>query len=1106
MSLPASKKAKMDIDSNSTGGGRTTRSQSAASSSAAAQQASNSNASAPTTNKRPASPIYIDDDDDDDEEPFEYDSDVNSVEIVQSDHGMDVDEDEQQQPGDDDDGCIVLSSDHDDDDEQPQTPPEPIRPALKGKLTSRKQFQADVAHLGERFSASDKELVTGFKKEGDEQVCFTLPHDAFKKGLRLVVMFPDLAGYPNSHQCICYSENEDIPPDVEDIMGEVASLPEQADRSLNGIIQFLIKRLVLKEASPYPSAQPSQAQSSDEEGDYYPEDDVLFGLMATPSQSPAMTAALRADFKELIEAGYRPGYTRVSELDNVVSVSKKVNSLGVPLNALQAWDSDLITGEVVYLVLLMNFGSKYPVNPDSGTRGEVQFKIGISPKYKPSKTAIAAAFRAHSANTYTKGEFQAISLSAPLDSLFSDAFQKVLLTRRSNSGCGWAGAEHHCLQPDSSKGGFDKKACRDADKEEKAISGSYLLPKDPMSKSSKPTCNYPLLAFSYLLRRFVMCPRFCLICFKTVDQTITALKPFVCDSQLCLFQLISLGLGPSLEHEIKTNAPAVDLLIQLAFTSAKENALKGEHQPQGLSLEVPVNPLTYKKGDATVEFDGLDQAARNAGVVALITELPPVPEMRTWLTGEDLSDNDRLLNRNRKLTDMRDGGISNSAWKLLRWIVASNTSYLKQIEDEDELVQGVPKAYRQFRLVVGSPAKEHLLKEAIKAAQAKNSNARIYPTLYAWHGSAVKNWHSILREGLHFKETINGRAYGHGVYTAKDGAVSMGHYSQPSQGTWKNADFGIGKMAALVELVNLPNEFVSSNPYLVVDKLDWIQCRYLLIQRTTTYSSTAETTTSSDEAVGTGRGHLTRPIPLDPMHPPVLNGQKINIPDVTPKLEAMDRKLAGTFEELNMSDAELMRDPPPESKNKRALGSTSSAGRLSSSSQSRSQLQGGSSKPKQPDLFVPADATRLKLIRLLPPPAQPNRGASMTIQREMRTMIKVQDEKGPTEAGFYFDPERSNDNIFTWVVELIGFDPDLPLSKDMKAKGVTSLLFEIRFGDSYPLSPPFFRLVHPRFLPFIHGGGGHVTGGGSICMDLLTPNGWNPVYQIEAVLLQIRMA
>lgn len=112
---------------------------------------------------------------------------------------------------------------------------------------------------------------------------------------------------------------------------------------------------------------------------------------------------------------------------------------------------------------------------------------------------------------------------------------------------------------------------------------------------------------------------------QTVDQTITALKPFVCDSQLCLFQLISLGLGPSLEHEIKTNAAVVDLLIQLAYTSAKENALRGEHQPQGLSLEVPTNPTApFKKGDPTVEFDSLDQIARNAGVVALIGELPSV--------------------------------------------------------------------------------------------------------------------------------------------------------------------------------------------------------------------------------------------------------------------------------------------------------------------------------------------------------------------------------------------------------------------------------------------------------------------------------------------------
>ena len=72
---------------------------------------------------------------------------------------------------------------------------------------------------------------------------------------------------------------------------------------------------------------------------------------------------------------------------------------------------------------------------------------------------------------------------------------------------------------------------------------------------------------------------------------------------------------------------------------------------------------------------------------------------------------------------------------------------------------------------------------------------------------------------------------------------------------------------------------------------------------------------------------------------------------------------------------------------------------------------------------------------------------------------------------------------------------------------LNSIIFEIRFPPSFPLAPPFFRIITPRFLPFIQGGGGHVTGGwwsvvflsfvltvlcgsgGSICMDLLTSDG-----------------
>lgn len=71
------------------------------------------------------------------------------------------------------------------------------------------------------------------------------------------------------------------------------------------------------------------------------------------------------------------------------------------MRALESWDSLFVKGEVRYLVLLLNFGSKYPVDPDNGTRGEVQFRIGLSPKYKPSRSAIANAFRLHSIDKYT---------------------------------------------------------------------------------------------------------------------------------------------------------------------------------------------------------------------------------------------------------------------------------------------------------------------------------------------------------------------------------------------------------------------------------------------------------------------------------------------------------------------------------------------------------------------------------------------------------------------------------------------------------------------------------------------------------------------------------
>ena len=72
--------------------------------------------------------------------------------------------------------------------------------------------------------------------------------------------------------------------------------------------------------------------------------------------------------------------------------------------------------------------------------------------------------------------------------------------------------------------------------------------------------------------------------------------------------------------------------------------------------------------------------------------------------------------------------------------------------------------------------------------------------------------------------------------------------------------------------------------------------------------------------------------------------------------------------------------------------------------------------------------------------------------------------------------------------------------------GLTSIVLEVRFTAQFPFSPPFVRVIRPRFIPFLAGGGGHVTAGGALCMELLTNDGWLLSTSMENVLLQVRMA
>lgn len=102
------------------------------------------------------------------------------------------------------------------------------------------------------------------------------------------------------------------------------------------------------------------------------------------------------------------------------------------------------------------------------------------------------------------------------------------------------------------------------------------------------------------------------------------------------------------------------------------------------------------------------------------------------------------------------------------------------------------------------------------------------------------------------------------------------------------------------------------------------------------------------------------------------------------------------------------------------------------------------------------------------------------------------------EAGFSLEP-KSEDSMDKWVIKLFKFDKDSNLSNDMLVLGIEHIELEMSFPDQYPFEPPFVRVVRPRFK--------RQTGfvmNGALCMELLTNEGWNPINDIESVIVSIR--
>ncbi|XP_006456406.1 hypothetical protein AGABI2DRAFT_77738 [Agaricus bisporus var. bisporus H97] len=1028
-------------------------------------------------------------------------------------------------------------------------------------LKGRKRFMADFHDLkeecGDGFTSCGLRVMK-IRSEDEGSLEVVIENEAEEHVVSVNLLVSDTTDYPKSHSFLCYaSSDEEIPARVQAVIEEFASEKSHIIRDTVLLLLARVSKALGLHSNHIESdnGEETEEAEDDEDEDFlmFSDDDEIYnaGPFSTASANKCDMTLLQRDFLEIVAAEYRPGFIKHHFDQFLITVSIPILRLTdiIPPRALMAWDRALLSKTQHLCVLISGFNGIYPVLNQNGSYSayafeagaNIQFKIGLTQRYKLGKEEARTAIRKHgllldeveeepqeevdSADELEACEtpmvvqedektdpnrFDHFSLSNSLESLMNQSFLK-LLQFRLTFGLNWGGAEKLLDEVERSQNTpqetfvkFQDDIIRAEAAEKEFISRIALS--DPIQGSENDShLNLPLIVICYLVRRLAICPQYCIVCHRKLESSYEALKPYVCDSKLCSYQYYALNRGAPLEYEIVNNPHTVDLLVSLAYTAAIEGVLEeppigmglrvlppttkitvnSKHRPQHATLNEVLDGKNVTAEDGLCEFDELTLPEMRSAIVASLENLPTVSEMRNHLTKKVAEGKVKP-----RLQDI-DLSLLPSTWLILRWCVASCTAYLEEITNQNELVRGLDSNWRQFRFSVGAPSAEAEFQRAVEEAKQLNVRAKDFPILYAFHGSPLRNWHSIIRHGLWFKEIAHGRAYGNGVYLAKDGSISSLSYATPGR-VWSKSAIAASHCIALAEVVNLPDKFVCQMPSFVIDQTHWILCRYLLVR--------------GRELENPGEKEEKIPfVKMDSNHPTTFTSKAIKIPEPSYTIQKLLESRRLEFLEDDFDDEDrLVFEHVPETT-------------VQSQRQQQSQAQpvtdtfvtSASKKKTRPvnDWKHDPDYVKMAVENLLPPPEDSSIAASMALQRELQSMIKEQDSTPSfKELGWYMPLEFNEENLFQWIVEMHSFDPDIPIAQDMIKRKINSIIFEIRFPSTFPLAPPFFRILRPRFLPFIQGGGGHVTGGGSICLDLLTADGWSPAYNIPAVLMQIKLA
>ncbi|XP_070618982.1 protein mono-ADP-ribosyltransferase PARP6 isoform X3 [Erythrolamprus reginae] len=229
-----------------------------------------------------------------------------------------------------------------------------------------------------------------------------------------------------------------------------------------------------------------------------------------------------------------------------------------------------------------------------------------------------------------------------------------------------------------------------------------------------PTLEYGFLVqiMKYAEQRIPTLNEYCVVCDEQhVFQNGSMLKPAVCTRELCVFSFYTLGVMSGAAEEVATGAEVVDLLVAMcrAALESPRKSIIFEPYP---SVVDPSDPKTLAFNPKKKNYERLQKA------------LDSVMSIREMTQGSYLE----IKKQMDKLDPL--------AHPLLQWIISSNRSHIVKLPLSRQLK--FMHTSHQFLLLSSPPAKEARFRTAKK----------LYGSTFAFHGSHIENWHSILRNGL----------------------------------------------------------------------------------------------------------------------------------------------------------------------------------------------------------------------------------------------------------------------------------------------------------------------------------------------------------------------